>query len=438
MADPNCNLPYDHPKLAAYRAAFGRDVLGPIFLDFCAKLRLFEASYAGRNAKALYVARGGLRLRLLFNRFLERHKLSEPTPQADFWTSRLGACKGCLVRDFDYTAQILAREFSYTSLGRMIQCLLPRGTDGSRPYPAPDHIIDQAHLDAPVSAELFAIAYRSQGPVGQMLRDHFESQHHLFNRYIEQLAAGAGKLLLVDTGWTGNTQALLMRSFPQIDWVGMYFGRWDYRKARPWHFYNTFGLVCEGEDFVPDLPETAFFLYHHIIESPLEISVRSVEGYVEEAGGRVVPDGIDIDNVDLGEGQSDELFHGILEYFNNADPNASDRRIAADAQRALRRASRIIRFPTRTAVSALTMPPRSADFGKDEHTGVLLPAKPGEHWRQRFTRVKAALWHQGQIVGEFPRVYPLAQLAYDGRKSPLAQRLKRILRSTPKSMGAGG
>lgn len=431
MADPNCNLPYDHPRLAAYRVRFGREVLGPIFLDFCAKLRLFEASYAGRGARALYVARGGLRLRLLFGNYLSRRGLPEPTPQADFWTSRLGACKGCLVRDFEYTAHILAREFSYTNLGRMIQCLLPRNPDGSRPAPTPDHIIDQAHLDAPVSAELFAIAYRSQGPVGSRLREHFESQHELFARYIDQLASGASKLLLVDTGWTGNTQALLMRSFPHIDWVGMYFGRWDYRKARPWHFYNTFGLVCEGEEFQPDLPETAFFLYHHIIESPLEISVRSVEGYRAGPDGRVLPDDIDVDAVDLGEGQSDELYHGILEYFNQSDPRASDRQIARDAQRALRRASRIIRFPSRTAVSALTMPPRSADFGKDEHTGVLLPARPGEHWRQRFARVKAALWHQGQIVGEFPRMYPLAQLAYDARKSAMVRGLKQLLHKAP-------
>ena len=52
------------------RFRFAYRYLGPVFNEFCHRLYVYQQAFADRGACALYMARGGMRLRSLFELFL--------------------------------------------------------------------------------------------------------------------------------------------------------------------------------------------------------------------------------------------------------------------------------------------------------------------------------------------------------------------------------
>ena len=78
------------------RARFGETVLGPILAEFAFRLWLFAESQPS-EARLLFCARGGLRMRLLYETFLNSIGRSSPLPVDDLMVSRLVAARPALL-----------------------------------------------------------------------------------------------------------------------------------------------------------------------------------------------------------------------------------------------------------------------------------------------------------------------------------------------------
>ncbi|MGE0717904.1 MAG: hypothetical protein AB7P02_20830 [Alphaproteobacteria bacterium] len=414
------------PDPGAQRA-FGRDLLGPVFVQFCQRLHIAASAFAEREARLLFVARGGLRLGVLYREWCGRTGTPPALPMGDLMISRVAAAKGCLARDFDHVAPVLVREFANGSLGYMLRCLL-RG----RVPEMPDIL---AHCPATVGA--FAAVYRADDALGHALRAYFAEQARALAAYLDDALAGAATPVLVDSGWTGGTQAMLMRFFPERDWHGLYFGRWDYGRGAPGHFGAIFGVAVDSIEPYANSAGQAIFVYNHLIEDPLELEMASTEGYRRD-GGRAIPEGEPFDPGVLEPGPRDPMFRGILDHLAALPPDglaflAVERR----AHAAWRRLRRMILMPRAGELPAMMVRPRSADFGRSLAVPVLLRLPEGAGLKRRLKSVGAALWRPGQVVVAFPRLHPLIngphyllrRVPFVWRRvAPLLGRSERLLR----------
>ncbi|MBI2394324.1 MAG: methyltransferase domain-containing protein [Deltaproteobacteria bacterium] len=394
--------PIDRPRairrddLGQARWEYGRAVLGPILHHFCDRLRLYFAAYPADDSVVLYVARGGLRLGYLYRRFLEQNGLEEPIEQKAFGTSRLATAKGCLTRDFELAGRVITREFAGQTMRSMLAAVMPEVA-----LDLPD-----ATATLPVTLEHFQAIFSSQTTWGAAVREYFERQARHLDAYIEGLSGGRKNLLLVDTGWAGNTQAMLMRVYPQFNWFGLYFARWDYRGENPPHFSHVVGVSVEGTRYEKARPATAIFYYHHIIEDPLEPACASVECYVADPLTGEARPNVEASAESVAPGDEDDLFAGIVAYFDQTSQK-DHIAIANRAREAYERLAADILHPSRRTAEILEVRHRSADFGKSEHNPVLLHGGSAS-LRARMHRVRTALWKQGQLALEFPRLSPAA------------------------------
>ncbi|MFH1115727.1 MAG: hypothetical protein V1792_17595 [Pseudomonadota bacterium] len=343
--------------------------------------------------------------------------MPRPCPHADLWVSRLAVAKGCLRKDPEYVARIMAREFKRFNLKHMISSLLPKKADGSR-VDIGGELIDQELVSAMASADLFLRVYRGDWPLSQKLRDYFEMQDSLLSRLVAASVCGHSDVILVDTGWTGNTQAMLMRRFNELRWIGLYFGRWDYRDVKPHHLSQVAGLICDDSVARLKDPEAAIFDFHHLIEGLLEINCGTVEGYhVDGVSGEIVLDGGSECGYSLEPMEHEDLFGGVVEFFCRASRSWSEREITAKATEALYTLSKKIRYPKPEDLRIIAVPSRSIDFGRKGSNPVLRDAVKRPSLVNRLKNIDSALWKQGQMTVDFPRIYPFLQLLYNTLRS---------------------
>jgi hypothetical protein len=372
---------------------FGKNILGPILHDFCARLWLYQLSCRRENPAALYIARGGIRLRYLYELFLRSSGRGSACAGKDFFISRVAAAKGCLQKDFDYVARHLAREYFDLTVGGMLKALLPR-----------EDLRLPADLSGrPAGFQEFDRLYHSPDPRGETIRGYFAEQAALLASYIRRMAGGKTSVLLIDTGWTATTQAMLMRAFPEITWTGLYFGRWDYRKQSPWHFGSVIGISVDGAGYDPLAPRTALFHHHHLIEAPLEPAIPSVEEYVrDERTGEAVSDAEKNSEISAEPDDSDTHYSGIIEYFMSVPGRKTFLAISKDAEAAYERLPAMILRPSRREFRDLLVDDRSADYGRGNSNPILCVDPPGAGLVNKSLRIRRSLWKEGQIVFEFP------------------------------------
>lgn len=380
------------------RRRFARELLGPLLFEFCRRLDVSLEAHP--ETKVLYEARGGLRLRYLYERFLQLKGRKPRHSSEDFYVSRLSAAKGCLVKDYETVADLFVREFHYTSMGQMLRCI-------SRPLDcrAPKELEHER-----VTRAGFNDFYHAHSPASDAFRSLFKEQYQLLERYLARLAGGARQIVLVDTGWTGTTQALMMRAFPQYEFIGLYFGRWDTWGKKPWHFHHVYGLMMEADDYAPGKPESCLTQYHHLIEDSMEPRIDSVEYYRENGDGGVRSN-VEPDDAAVPPADGDDAFAGIMDYFADSGSLSALESYRA-AQRAFRRLEPMVMYPKRGDLGAMIMRPRSADFGKDERVGILFP-KRGASVRERIKLASWSIWKQGKLAEEFGPMARFWQYLYN-------------------------
>lgn len=407
------------PDPAAQRA-FGRDVLGPIFLQFCQRLWLAQLPLRDKDAILLYVARGGLRLGYLHRLYRARFARAAVLPEGDLMISRVAAAKGFLARDLEGVAPYLAHEFSTASLGFMLRCLVP----------SQDLPLTPALAYCPATTGAFIAAYRGPDLLGRRLRAYFAEQAELLPAYLAEATGGRKTPVLVDSGWSGGTQRLLMRHCPGQDWFGLYFGRWNYGRAPGPQFAAIHGLCVDSLEPGANRAGQALFAYHHLIEDPLEIPVPSVEGYRRVGHGeawRAEPDVPAIPPGTLGPSDDEPLFAGIVEHFEAAGPDADVLAIERRAHASYRALRRMIWWPRPGELPRLMVRPRSADFGRTLAVPVVVRLPRPAGLRQRFRSIGYALWRPGQITIAFPGLHwAINGALYAYRRAPTG--LRRALR----------
>ena len=393
------------------RVEFSRQLLGPIFWDFFHRLHIHFLAYDNRDVVFLFCARAGLRMQYLYELFLKYQGCNPPaSPYQLLWISRFMTAKGLFKRNSRSAFKVIAKEFNHTLTSKMLPCLLPVHEREEFKYYNWLREFSRDILSAKPNEQIVAKVFSSPGKYGDRLRQHYRQQAELFEQQFKTLTAGKSTAVLVDSGWQATTQKLLMEGYSEIDWHGLYFGRTGSRQANNWHFHNVMGLMFESYNYNPEQPETCIHYYHHIIEDLLEPPLPSVEYLrLDRQTNSVLPPEAYKDGNYWTPGEDEDHYRGVIEYFQTQNQSLSLLEIRLRSREAWIKLDHKVRFPTPEDLEILDVRSRSADFGKEEKNPVVLRCARNLVERNTETRLRHALWKQGQIAIEYPKKYQKKQ-----------------------------
>ena len=393
---------------------FGRVALGPILAEFCLRLWLFERFLQGDDAVLLFCARGGLRLRLAYERFLSRTELPQRLPHADLMVSRLVAARTALDPPSPGVLSELEREFHGQSMVEIAAALAQR-----------DDLDLSPHWHAPFEKTVFTSLLAGNEPGVVMLRRAVAEQDALFRAHLAACSGDRRHGVLVDTGLYGSTVRILQEGIPDRQWSGLQFARCNYKRLPTPHFARTLGLSVESDWYKPWETRTAALRFWQLIEACLEPDLPSVRTFTAGADG--APPRANLQTAGwesrIGPDQP-SLFAGVLTYIDGLSPEALNR-VPEDAARAWRHLKEAVVWPSPQAVATLSLGHRSRDFGRTELRAQF--AGPGS--ASPLKQIRESLWREGAIIRSFPRIGRLAlqliELIYAGRALRLQMRALR-------------
>lgn len=393
----------------------GEKLLGPIMYEFCHRLYIAALVAAKHgNGALLFMSRGGMRLRVFYELYLEKNMLESPLPLHWFWTSRFAAIKMTFQDCPDYSLDCLAREFANTPIPEAAQALLPNCAPLLHTIP---NELSKVHASKDNLQALFS----GDSAYSQALRKHFQEQYALGHTYMSQEFGSYQNLYLVDSGWFGSTLGSLICSCPEWNFRGLFFGRWNYRNYTPWYWNYITGLFLDAQGFAPGGLENTLIEYHHLIESPLEPPLPSAEYYIPGSAicNAAIPHW---EHLVRNSGMNDDFYRGILKYMQQKQGKEYSQ-LRRETDQALKRLRRLIRYPSKTEYSALVVPDRSADFGKHILAPVLNREKPATAAEAR-EMVMKSLWGPGEIARVSGPFYRLWQLGFTlGKRHRLPRKL---------------
>jgi hypothetical protein len=378
----------------------GRDILGPILYRFCYQLWLHQLAWHDREAIALFVSRGGIRLRYFFNEFLAVTGQEPPLPMSDYYVSRMAALKTNMALRPQDAVDELAKEFRYWTVHDSMGALLPwpvfepwwnaLGEDLQRKYSA-------EHINRDILLALLSPEHRGH----QVLQAYFSDQADLSRRHLDSARGGRQHVLLVDTGWSGSILGAIQAVYPDVSFMGHFFGRYAYGEAwKPW-FGQLIGIEVEDRTFRWHRPHTSLFQHRHLIEGMCEPAWPSVEWYRADESGQVFSQAGPIPPERIQPSAEEPFAQGVADYIRGNQAGLSAHAIHRKADAAARRLRRLICFPRAAESELLTVKTRSADFGKNLDVPVLLATGKTTTLRERIANVRRSLWPEAQIALEF-------------------------------------
>lgn len=364
---------------------FGHRVLGPIVAEFCLRLwSLGSLMEQQDDVGFLFCARGGLRMQLVYERFLTATALSSPVRIAPLMVSRLVAMRAALMRTVEESsddllpaaATTLSYEFpgaSISEVARAITGVEPDGTAGS--------------WDVPLTSRgLAALLGDSEGEV---IVESLTRQAGLFERHLRGALGERYHAVLVDTGLYGTTRHLLAEGFPSIDFSSALIAR-SYRPGYGPGPAKTFGLSVEADGYSALRRRTAILRYWHFIEWLFEPELPSVRTFDEQAGA--VRSNLEIDNWrDRIPPTPGSAFEGLMRYVDDLG-EAPGQQIVIDSDRAWDEFRRAVVWPDTDHGHALLVGTRSHDFGKDGTWSARSWAGPVAALRG------STMWREGEIA----------------------------------------
>lgn len=398
--------------------SFGREVVGPVFAEFC--LRLWSVGTLLRQPEEcalLFCARGGLRLQLGYETFLAASGLPATVRSVPLMVSRLVAVRSAVMRTVEEgldtlvpaAVSTLAYEFPGASLAEVARVISGTGPDREERWADP--------FTGPGFARL--LQHDDGAPVVQSLAE----QADRFARHLQQALGGRRRAVLVDTGLFGTTAQLVGDAFPGLDVSSMLIARSNYRREHTPPHGRVFGLSVQADGYSPLHRRTALLRYWHFVEALFEPELESVRTFTEVAGELR-------SNLEV-EGWEDRVasdpgtaYAGLLDYVAAVGP-APAATVLPDADRAWTRLHRAIVWPDRPHGQALRAGRRSYDFGSDVTFADVTDRGPFAALRRG-----SSMWREGEIArtGTRLRLPLLAGLeaAYTLRR--LRQELVRPLR----------
>ena len=359
----------------------GHDVLGPIFAEFAQRLWLFQFSLPDRDdACLLFCARGGLRLRVIYERFLASAGLQAPLPYGDLMTSRLVAARTSIASPGPALTDELGREFEGQTMREVAAAL------------AQDPMADLGSAwDQPFDATTFVALLRDDTAGVARLLAITHRLNAAFQRHLEVVSQGRSRIVLTDTGLYGSTLRLLRAGMPDKHWMATQFARSNYKGFATPHFDGTVGISVERDGYVAWNARTTVLRFWHLIESVLEPDLASVRTFDDEpipSANLQVPGWEDrISTAEPG------LFSGIIAYLDGL--SSRDRpNVGSRAEAAWRHLHRLVIWPQPEDVALFNVAPRGRDFGRTE----LIQQFPGSN------PIRSSLWREGALVQRHPKL----------------------------------
>ncbi len=169
---------------------FGREVIGPIFAEFCLRLWSLQSLLQRPDEVALlFCSRGGLRMQFAYERFLQAMGFPAPVHIAPLMVSRLVAIRPALLRTVDEKLETLLPAAARTLCYEMGQASLSEvavAMTGIAPNPA------GGRWDAPFSPRGFAdlLRHPNSRPVVEVLAQ----QSRLFLRHLSSASWPGGRV----------------------------------------------------------------------------------------------------------------------------------------------------------------------------------------------------------------------------------------------------
>jgi hypothetical protein len=392
------------------------DLLGPIFYRFCYKLYLSKRCHPANDSKFLFLSRGGVRLRALYESFLNVNGLGSPVPYEDFYVSRMSLIKASLHHAYEEVVGDFLKEYAWFNADQTFRAFLQ--PDQYRQWQKCEHDYD---LNEVLDRELIDRIVWGGSHASVYLRSILEEQHATYQQYLQQVLGARKHVLLVDTGWSGSILKFMQCLDPERDYTALYFGRYNYGKPDPIWFNRVVGVEVQHPGFDRKIPITSIFLNRHLIEGLCEIRWPSVTGYQVHTGGKVESyEGVPPESQVKPDGTEPHAL-GVFQYIEQADVGMNYEAINNKADDAARLLKKRLMYPSRSDLPLLSVPTRSADFGKDIDVPFLAePIRPLYRLRAKLRQSKNALWQPGQLALEFGWLRIPAQFLYHRRITIIA------------------
>ena len=366
--------------------SFGREVLGPIFGEFCLRLwSLGSLLQRPDEVALLFCSRGGLRMQLAYERFLQALCLPSPVHIAPLMVSRLAAIRPALMRTVDEQLASLvpaaARTLRY-EMGRASLSEVSLAMTGVAPNPV------DSRWAAPFTPPGFATLLRHSD--GRPAVEVLAQQAGLFVRHLEEQLSGRSRAVLVDTGLFGTTAHLLADARPDLEFSSVLIARSNYRRERMPSPSKVFGISVQVDGYSPIQRRTAMLRYWHFMEWLFEPELASVHTFSDEQGRPR-------SNLEV-EGWQQRIpptpgsaYAGLVSYLEALSPG-SGQQVLLDADLAWSRFRRAVIWPDRCHGYALRTGLRSYDFGSD----VTFAERT---WRGSIAALRGrSIWREGEIA----------------------------------------
>ena len=398
------------------------DLLGPLFYRFLFKLYLTQFAYDSNDTGILFLARGGLRIRTYYQRFLEANKLESQIPYEDFYVSRMALIKASMISLYEIVRHEFLREYCQFSLGQVVSSFWGKpayAVWGKMPGASDHHI----YLDQNSLCQLLWSDTESADYLRQLLLE----QQELYLEYLKEALGEKRNVIVVDTGWSGSILNYMQSLDKEREYTAQYFGRYNYGQSElPW-FNKVVGVEVEAHDFNRKKPVTALFLNRHLIEGLCEIRWPSVTGYQRMENGRPGPiEGFAPEECVSpipGEAQAD----GVMKYIGEAKDGLDIQKIHEAGETAARQLCRRLMYPNKGDLKIFSVETRSADFGKNLDVPVFLaPSRNLFGLQMKLKNIKDSLWPVGQITLEFPKTHRIIQFVYHRQWNWLLRLVRRL------------
>ena len=365
-------------------------LLGPLFYEFCCRLYWLSSNFENKTDALLFMSRGGLRLKYLYELFLEVNGFSDRIARFPFWISRFAAVKLIFAENPEWSVACIVREFMHSNCRFMADALLPRTLSGKEQLL---QSIPAELASSPVTRDNFFTLYHGDCVCSEALRRHFQEQRDIGMEYLTREFGEFKNLYTVDSGWFGSTLGSLQAGCRNWKWKAIYFGRWNYRNEVPWYFHDIIPLVIDADGLRGTHPADIMLEYHHLIESVLEPELPSVEYYMPDGTcNAMIPDWQEI----IAGSENEELWQGILAYFRFC-PSVVPADVVKASCGALKFWKCVLRYPNPAEAGILEVPARSSDFGRAEKASIFL-ANSRLPFREYWRSVKRSLWPAGAIA----------------------------------------
>ena len=381
--------------------AFGHTVLGPIIVRYCLRLWIYLsfADQPGGNSIALFCARGGLNLRVVFEAFLERLQLPLGMPRADFMISRLVAVRAALLLKSPAAFEEIGREFGRSNSATVARALAQSDMEFGSEWEIPFDPEDFSRL-------------MNTTEEGGKLRQRLTDQNALFESYLQNFTQEKERLVLCDTGLYGSTLRLLQDGFPTRRWECLLFARCNYKGFVSAHFAKTIGLMVERNCYDPVNTPSTVLRYWQFVENLFEPDLESVRTFAQADDGTVASNLEVADWRERLAASRSPLLNGVLSYIANLPCNGWFERLCLDEPVSWLVLKKAILFPTKFDLQILSIGERSHDFGREGKIKPPSGERPSS-LRGRLAQFRAARWKEGLATQKYPATRLFIQAALE-------------------------